>query len=141
MVARVAPAYSGISGTLIQLLKASQHSRTYSGVSPLTLSTTPSPQWSELQERCHLHSTLKQSQPCGQRSVRDAASHWKHQVHRRNLTTSTVPNPLGCWHLTATLISKKSMEPKMWTASEVNHLPLEGPECDEEANKNGDIFD
>ena len=24
---------------------------------------------------------------------------------------------------------------------EVNHLPLEGPECDEEANKNGDIFD
>ena len=23
----------------------------------------------------------------------------------------------------------------------VDHLPLEGPECDEEANKNGDIFD
>ena len=24
---------------------------------------------------------------------------------------------------------------------EVDYLPLEGPKCDEEANKNGDIFD
>ena len=24
---------------------------------------------------------------------------------------------------------------------EVDHLPLEGPKCDDEVNKNGDIFD
>ena len=87
----------------------------FKGGALLTVSTAPSPQWSKLQERCHLHSTLKQSQACGQRPAQDAGSQWKDEVHRRNLTTSAVPDPCVYWDLTATLISKKNMARKLWT--------------------------